>query len=80
MNIAVAQFAPQLGSQRANLETVRALHERAQRAGAELVVFPELALCGYQMKSGSPCALHRPHPIFEELLALSRAQPARTHL
>lgn len=76
MNIAVAQFAPQLGDQRANLETVRAFHLQAQRAGAELVVFPELALCGYQMaRSSGLCALHRDHPIFTELLELSQSLP-----
>jgi predicted amidohydrolase len=43
--VSVAQFAP-TGDMTANLERIAALAERARHGGAELVVFPELALTG----------------------------------
>lgn len=50
VRIAIAQCAPALGAFRRNV----ALHEewisRARRAGAALVVFPELSLTGYYVK------------------------------
>lgn len=76
MNIAVAQFAPALGQLEANLKIVRAFHEQAHQAGADLVVYPELALSGYKMEQkSSRHALGREHPIFLELLGLSERLP-----
>jgi predicted amidohydrolase len=47
--VAVAQIAPQIGAVDANVRRcVRALEEAAA-AGADLVVLPECALCGYMM-------------------------------
>jgi predicted amidohydrolase len=43
--VSVAQFAP-TGDMTANLERIAALAEQARHGGAELVVFPELALTG----------------------------------
>ncbi|HZN04857.1 MAG TPA: nitrilase-related carbon-nitrogen hydrolase, partial [Candidatus Polarisedimenticolia bacterium] len=49
MRIALAQIAPPLGdpagSLRLHLQTAR----RAVKAGADLVVFPELSLTGYRL-------------------------------
>lgn len=50
MKIAVAQIACTLGDLDANLRKIRAFAERAQAAGAEIVVFPEMADTGYAMR------------------------------
>jgi len=49
MKIAAAQIACSLGNVAANLRTMRDFAERARAAGAELVVFPEMADTGYAM-------------------------------
>ncbi|MDD5544729.1 MAG: carbon-nitrogen hydrolase [Acidobacteriia bacterium] len=52
--IALAQIAPQLGDQKANIQKhVQAL-ERAAAAGVQLIVFPELSLTGYTLKDLTP--------------------------
>ncbi|GBD44225.1 Glutamine-dependent NAD(+) synthetase [bacterium HR40] len=45
--LALAQIDTLVGDLDGNLERVRALRARAAAAGARIVVFPELALCGY---------------------------------
>jgi predicted amidohydrolase len=50
IRIAIAQIAPQLGQLDANLARHRELLGEARAAGAELVVFPELGLTGYQLQ------------------------------
>ena len=50
MKIAVAQIACELGNPAANVRKIRAFAERAKSAGAELVVFPEMADTGYAMQ------------------------------
>ncbi|HEY7678926.1 MAG TPA: NAD+ synthase [Terriglobia bacterium] len=47
MKVALAQMNSTVGDFRGNGERMRQFARRAQEAGAELVVFPELALCGY---------------------------------
>ncbi len=47
MRIALAQINPTVGDFAGNLETITAFVERAAEAQAELVMFPELATCGY---------------------------------
>src|SRR5262245_18449473 len=49
MKTAVAQIACSLGDPEANLSKVREFSRRAKEAGAELVVFPEMADTGYSM-------------------------------
>lgn len=49
VKIAAAQIACTLGDPAANLEKMRAFAGRAKDAGAELVVFPEMADTGYAM-------------------------------
>ncbi|MGI8956993.1 MAG: nitrilase-related carbon-nitrogen hydrolase [Chthoniobacterales bacterium] len=50
MKIAVAQIACTLGDLAANARKLRDFAERAKEAGAELVVFPEMADTGYAME------------------------------
>ena len=47
MKIAIAQIDPKVGDIAANALKIEAFARRAQALGAELVVFPELALTGY---------------------------------
>jgi predicted amidohydrolase len=71
--VALAQIAPRLG----DLETNLALHletiQRARRAGAGLVVFPELSLTGYLLRDDVPdVALPLDDPRLGRLLRASR--------
>jgi NAD+ synthase (glutamine-hydrolysing) len=45
--IALAQIDPTVGDLDGNAAAIRGATERARAAGAGLVIFPELALCGY---------------------------------
>jgi len=74
MRIALAQVAPLLGNLEANLKMHHKTARAAQRAGADLVVFPELSLTGYLLQDLVPeVALPmRGSEEIRELLALSR--------
>jgi predicted amidohydrolase len=50
IRIALAQIAPRLGLVEENLERHLALLDEARRHDADLVVFPELGLTGYQLQ------------------------------
>ena len=50
MKIALAQINPTVGALEANRRRILDFWERARAAGADLVVFPELALTGYPPK------------------------------
>ena len=47
MKIALAQINPTVGDLPGNEALIGAAYERGRKAGAELVVVPELAVCGY---------------------------------
>jgi len=47
VKIALAQINPTVGDFTGNIAKIQAFTEQAKAAGAELVVFPELAVCGY---------------------------------
>src|SRR3954447_5932552 len=47
LTVALAQIDPRVGDLDGNAEKIRAGIDRARSAGAQLVVFPELALTGY---------------------------------
>ena len=51
MRIALAQLDPHLGAVEANGERARAVVDEARTGGADLVVFPELYLSGYSLRS-----------------------------
>ncbi len=48
--LALAQFAPRLGDVDANLKRILELAAQARSQGADLAIFPELALTGYYLK------------------------------
>jgi len=50
IRVALAQIAPRLGALEANLERHHALLAEARSGRADLVVFPELGLTGYQLQ------------------------------
>jgi len=47
MKIALAQINPTVGDFAGNIDRILKYAQRARERGADLVVFPELALCGY---------------------------------
>jgi NAD+ synthase (glutamine-hydrolysing) len=67
--IALAQIDPTVGDFAGNAARIRTATERARAAGATLVVFPELALCGYPPRDflDLPEFLDRAARTFEEL-------------
>jgi predicted amidohydrolase len=74
VRVALAQVAPILGNVDANLRMHRMTATAALRAGAELVIFPELSLTGYLLQDLVPevALTSRGSPALRELLALSR--------
>lgn len=69
----LAQIKPKLGCIAENLETVIGEIAKAREAGADLVVFPELALSGYFLKDLVPeVALRIDSPEIMRLIELSR--------
>lgn len=71
--VALAQIKPKLGCVDDNLALAVAAIEKAISAGADLIVFPELALTGYFLKDLVPdVALDLQAPQIEQLKVLSR--------
>ncbi|MGQ9730160.1 MAG: nitrilase-related carbon-nitrogen hydrolase [Candidatus Zipacnadales bacterium] len=48
--VRLAQITPVLGNVKANLEQHLSIIEKATEGGADLVVFPEMSLCGYHIR------------------------------
>src|SRR5450759_3968621 len=73
--LALAQFAPRLGDVDDNLKRILDLTAQAHAKGADLVIFPELALTGYYLKDLVTDVTARAtpdDPRFAPLLAASR--------
>src|SRR6187401_3113463 len=71
--IALAQIAPRLGSLEVNLATHHDLLGKARDAGADLVVFPELGLTGYQLQDlASEVAMRLDDPQLATLAGATR--------
>jgi len=75
--LALAQIAPVLGDLAQNL----ALHEvkiaESKAAGADLVIFPELSLTGYQLQDLAPeVAMRRTDPRLDSLASLTSGGPS----
>ena len=47
MRIALAQFNPTIGALAANVDRMAEMAREAAARGADIVAFPELAICGY---------------------------------
>jgi len=73
MKIAIAQINPRIGDIAANAAKIEAFARKAETLGAELVVFPELALTGYPPLD----LLERSDFIQENLAALGRLADLR---
>jgi predicted amidohydrolase len=71
MKISVAQTRPARGDIHANIASHKALTQRAAAAGAEVIVFPELSLTGYEPTLASELATELDDPRFGELQSLS---------
>ncbi len=77
LTVALAQIAPQLGALEANLATHHALLDEARGKGADLVVFPELGLTGYQLQDlASEVAMRLDDPRLTRLAAATRGLSA----
>ncbi len=75
--IALAQVAPRLGSLEVNLATHHGLLDTAREAGADLVVFPELGLTGYQLQDlASEVAMRLDDPRLAKLAGATRGLSA----
>jgi len=75
LNLALAQINTHLGDVTTNLEKHLELIQRAQAAGAELIVFPELSLTGYCLQDLVPNVAHHASeddPVFRPLLEASQ--------
>jgi predicted amidohydrolase len=75
MRLALAQIAPHLGDMQANLEMHLQFIEQARRAGAHLIVFPELSLTGYVLQDLVSWVARRPQAedgFFRPLFQASR--------
>ena len=71
MKIALAQVNPTVGDFTGNAAKLRRFSLDARERGAELVVFPELAVCGYPPRDlvESPAFVARSRQILEQLAA-----------
>jgi predicted amidohydrolase len=75
--IALAQIAPRLGALDENLVRHHELIDEARAKGADLVVFPELGLTGYQLQDlASEVAMRLDDPRLAKLAAATRGLSA----
>jgi predicted amidohydrolase len=75
--LAIAQVAPRLGSLEVNLATHHDLLEKAREADADLIVFPELGLTGYQLQDlASEVAMRLDDPRLARLAGATRGLSA----
>jgi NAD+ synthase (glutamine-hydrolysing) len=74
VTIGLAQMYPKLGDVQANLKTHLQLIEQAKAQKVDLLIFPELSLCGYQVQdlvSEVALTTHDTNPIFGQLIHAS---------
>ncbi len=69
VKIALAQINPTVGDFCGNLQTMTRFAERAAQAGADLVIFPELSICGYPPADllEKPAFVERAQEILQDL-------------
>ena len=76
LSLALAQIATKLGDVESNLARHLELIEQARSQKSQLIVFPELSLCGYVLQDLVPSTARRPQeddPVFGPLLKASRS-------
>ena len=73
MKIGVVQTRPITGDIQANIANHKQWIERAVTDGAELIIFPELSLTGYEPTLAKELATDQDDPRFDDLQALSDA-------
>jgi predicted amidohydrolase len=82
VTIACINYQPVWGDKAANLEKMKAITHTAARQGSNIIVFPELALSGYEcdpeaVAGKKPCDMHRqaaelvPGPATEEMAGVA---------
>ena len=77
LTIALAQIAPRLGALEVNLATHHDLIAKSRDAGADLVVFPELGLTGYQLQDlSAEVAMRLDDPRLAALAGVTRGLSA----
>ena len=75
--LALAQIAPTLGDLAQNFAVHQAKIAESQAAGADLVIFPELSLTGYQLQDLAPeVAMRRADPRLAALAKLTSGGPS----
>ena len=83
VSVACVNFSTKWGNKAANLARIKAMSRQAARQGSQVIVFPELALSGYEcadMQTGGKksCAMHGdlaetvPGPSTRDICALAR--------
>jgi predicted amidohydrolase len=73
LTIACGQFAPESGALKRNTDIMRAMLSDAARAGAAVVVFPELCLCGYPTAEEAPALAVSPEgPELQDIKTAAR--------
>ena len=68
MRVALGQFNAVVGDFVGNMMRMRQIYDRAVQAGVDLLVFPELAVCGYPPED----LLHKQHFLRDCSMALNR--------
>jgi NAD+ synthase (glutamine-hydrolysing) len=78
MKVALAQFSARLGDVKANAAFHLDIIDRAKRAKADLVVFPELSLTGYTLRDLAEEVALDPYsdPVFRRIVARCRGLSA----
>ncbi|WP_068316605.1 NAD+ synthase [Polycladidibacter hongkongensis] len=76
--LAVIQANPRLGDLKANAELARSYHEKATQAGADLLLYSELFICGYPPEDLvlKPAFVRQCMQKVEELAVLTKDGPA----
>lgn len=74
VKIGLAQMYPKLGDVQANLQTHLQFVEQAKKEDVDLLIFPELSMCGYQVQDLVPevaLTTHSTNSIFGQLIDVS---------
>jgi predicted amidohydrolase len=74
MKICVAQTRPVKGDIHRNIENHRALIDLAVSNGADVVIFPELSLTGYEPKFAKELATDQDDSRFDDVQKISNAK------